>query len=52
MNIKEGLWGLKSVEGGMDKRGYWEVKRFKVYYMYVYENSIMKSIKYCSKRGE
>jgi hypothetical protein len=36
-----------------DKRRYQEVRRFKVYCMYMYEYSIMKPNKYClERRGE
>jgi hypothetical protein len=40
--------GISEEDEG-DKRGYLEVKRLKVYYMHMYEDSIMKPTKYCLK---
>jgi hypothetical protein len=44
MNVNGGLWEVKSVGGKWYKR-VWEVKRFKVYYIYLYT----KLTKYCLK---
>jgi hypothetical protein len=37
--------------GATVKRVYREVKEFEVYYIYMDEDSIMKSAKYCLKKG-
>jgi hypothetical protein len=44
--------GISGREEG-NKRGHWEVKRFKAYYICKYEDSMMKRIKHClKKRGK
>jgi hypothetical protein len=44
MNVKwepgGGVWDQWEGEG--DKRGHWEVKRSEVFYIYAYEDSIMR----------
>jgi hypothetical protein len=42
---KEGREGENQLEG-MERKGYWGVKKMKVLYIYAYEDSIMKAIKH------
>jgi hypothetical protein len=38
VNVKWGLWERGQISGRdeADKRGYWEMKRFEAYYIYIY----------------
>jgi hypothetical protein len=42
-------WGNQWEE---ERRGHWDSKNIKVYYIYLYGDSIMKPTKYCFREGE
>jgi hypothetical protein len=49
--LRSEYWKEKSVSGGGGYRG--QMRRFEVhiYYMYIYEDGIMKPTKYCLRKG-